>query len=565
MRKLLSLLLAMCLTLGTFSVVLADTALQMSDIENMTAPGVLPIVVEQEKITVGIRQDPQIISYDDNALTLRVEKDTNIDLEFVYFPSQQEEAKQKLALMVSANQTLPDVLIGFVSPQLFDADRHNYGAQGVFIDQKPLLEKYSYFWNQSVERWCTPSEAENTTKMITSPDGGLYAFPFFYSDPTDPQAHALWINHTWLDKLGLKMPTTTAELNDVLIAFRDLDPNGNGKKDEIPLVGANDWSAYVEMVLLNAFEYYSGKFYDHRLNVGEGDKLYASYLTDSFRNGLRYMNKMYGEKLISSLSFTQQYSGGLLPLCENAGGDAIVGVFCGHPELAFAPGSLRRMDYTYVPPITGPEGVCYVPNDVPMPYGNSFITKDCKRPEVALRLFDYFSKTDVSLSVRYGEQNVDWWVAENTENLTPRFESMGYGVYYDTPNLVVGSNTRQNWFNWGPALIPPMLFGALPVGVYSDNASLQYREDNWAESVGTRVGKNPDKLVSRLIFTEDELLDINEIQATLKSYVDESIARFITGDLDPEKDWDAYVANAKTIGVDHFIEVAQVCYDRMNK
>jgi ABC-type glycerol-3-phosphate transport system substrate-binding protein len=68
--------------------------------------------------------------------------------------------------------------------------------------------------------------------MITSPDGGLYSFPFYYSDPTDPQCYAYWINKDRLDKLGLEMPTTPDELFDVLVAFRDGDPNGNGIPDE---------------------------------------------------------------------------------------------------------------------------------------------------------------------------------------------------------------------------------------------------------------------------------------------------------------------------------------------
>ena len=38
------------------------------------------------------------------------------------------------------------------------------------------------------------------------------------------------VNRRWLDALGLDAPTTTGELRDVLIAFRD----GNGKADEIP-------------------------------------------------------------------------------------------------------------------------------------------------------------------------------------------------------------------------------------------------------------------------------------------------------------------------------------------
>ncbi len=35
------------------------------------------------------------------------------------------------------------------------------------------------------------------------------------------------INRTWLNTLGLEMPTTTEEFRNVLIAFRDQDPNQN--------------------------------------------------------------------------------------------------------------------------------------------------------------------------------------------------------------------------------------------------------------------------------------------------------------------------------------------------
>ena len=35
--------------------------------------------------------------------------------------------------------------------------------------------------------------------------------------------------------------------------------------------------------------------------------------------------------------------------------------------------------------------------------------------------------------------------------------------------------------------------------------------------------------------------------------------------LDIEKDWDKYVNDLKTIGLDHWLEVSQTCYDRMNK
>ena len=38
----------------------------------------------------------------------------------------------------------------------------------------------------------------------------------------------MYINQTWLDNLGLEVPTNMDELEEVLIAFKEGDPNGNG-------------------------------------------------------------------------------------------------------------------------------------------------------------------------------------------------------------------------------------------------------------------------------------------------------------------------------------------------
>ena len=76
--------------------------------------------------------------------------------------------------------------------------------------------------------------------MITAPDGHIYSFPWIEELGAGKESiHSVndfpWINVEWLNKLGLKMPTTTEELKQVLIAFKTKDPNGNGKADEIPM------------------------------------------------------------------------------------------------------------------------------------------------------------------------------------------------------------------------------------------------------------------------------------------------------------------------------------------
>ena len=67
--------------------------------------------------------------------------------------------------------------------------------------------------------------------QMTSPDGNIYGLPHAEFDINNYVLMWNIIRQDWLDKLGLEMPATIDEYHDVLVAFRDQDPNGNGKKD----------------------------------------------------------------------------------------------------------------------------------------------------------------------------------------------------------------------------------------------------------------------------------------------------------------------------------------------
>lgn len=62
----------------------------------------------------------------------------------------------------------------------------------------------------------------------------------FVEVPNLPRREGLVIRKDWLDKLGLKMPTTMDELFVVAKAFTEKDPDGNGKNDTFGLGGFFD-------------------------------------------------------------------------------------------------------------------------------------------------------------------------------------------------------------------------------------------------------------------------------------------------------------------------------------
>jgi multiple sugar transport system substrate-binding protein len=53
----------------------------------------------------------------------------------------------------------------------------------------------------------------------------------YYGVPNSAQSFALFIRKDWREKLGLKVPTSWAELDALATAFTTKDPDGNGKND----------------------------------------------------------------------------------------------------------------------------------------------------------------------------------------------------------------------------------------------------------------------------------------------------------------------------------------------
>lgn len=63
-------------------------------------------------------------------------------------------------------------------------------------------------------------------------DGRIMAIP---AGNLDGQQDVLWLRKDWLDNLGLKVPSTVEELEAVLTAFVNDDPDGNGENDTVGL------------------------------------------------------------------------------------------------------------------------------------------------------------------------------------------------------------------------------------------------------------------------------------------------------------------------------------------
>ena len=74
-----------------------------------------------------------------------------------------------------------------------------------------------------------------------------------------------------------------------------------------------------------------------------------------------------------------------------------------------------------------------------------------------------------------------------------------------------------------------------------------------------------DCYIPYILYTAEETEIYNDINTDLKTYVDESMAAFMTGTRDIEAEWDSYLAQLEALRLPEFLNIVQQAYDRMYK
>ena len=193
----------------------------------LNEPGELPIVNEATTLSIFAPSNGEY-SWQDNTQTKELEEKTGIHLDWS-IAAAADNVNDKISTMFASN-TMTDIILVGVGSRYDKASEARFGAQGL-ID--PLEE---YIDTVSVGYKAVLDELEGMREFITTPDGHIYSLPNVDGSLHMQYMMKLWINTTWLDHLGLELPTTTDEFYEVMKAFKEQDANGNGDPtDEIPL------------------------------------------------------------------------------------------------------------------------------------------------------------------------------------------------------------------------------------------------------------------------------------------------------------------------------------------
>jgi putative aldouronate transport system substrate-binding protein len=214
MKKALSLLIALVMMMSAAVVANADSA----EVFRFDEPVTL-------KVSVFDRGNAGGTAPDNNYYTQWIQENfgdpRNINIAWTVIPRSEEVAKLNI-LMASGDA--PDICFTYDGSVV-----SNYVAQGGLLELSELVEKHGTNMKQLLG-----DEVINAGRF----NGGLYAIPARRVVIAD---QGVFIREDWIEKLGMKMPTTKAELVEVLRAFRDNDMNGDGDAtNEIPWAVGSD-------------------------------------------------------------------------------------------------------------------------------------------------------------------------------------------------------------------------------------------------------------------------------------------------------------------------------------
>lgn len=459
-----------------------------------------------------------------------VEKRTGIKIKWeVMAPNQYDTSMQT---RIAAGEDLPDII---ALPPLWGGDVVKYGNEGVIIPLEDLIDKYAPNIKAIFEKY---PEIE---KQLTAPNGHIYNVSELFIEGNEVNPKSLILRKDWLDKLGLKEPETLDEWYTVLKAFKEKDPNGNGKQDEIPLVCSSG---------LNIYGYFAGAFglptdaIVPQMWVEDG-KVKFILRDDRYKELITFANKLFKEGLLVQGPKSDEAAVDSL-ISQN-----VVGVSAHFVDVVdrwnnlLKKSGVQNGEYKMVVPARGSDGKLGMVKraSLGMQYA---ISKSCKTPELAIKWIDYIWANPEGVDLTHfgiegktctkgedGKLHFTDFVTKNPDGLDPASALRSTGAFpalfdHQTKDFMLelaSPKTREAIKQFEPYMVEPF----------------------------------PD-----IIGTDEETEKITTLMADINTYINEMMIKFVMGK-EPISNYDKFLEQLNKMGIDEVIKIKQQQYDRYSK
>lgn len=494
------------------------------------AEATYPLTTEDVTITIAVAQhDADVVDDFNTKYAIKeAEEVTGVHIEWI--PLIEGNTEEKVATMLAGD--LPDVFLGLLNDTMILQN------PSLFVTTEDLIETYCPNIYATYE-----AEVEGWRTFLTYPDGHMYGLMANYRAAYNNSIDGtMWIRKDWLDNLELEVPTTLAELEEVLIAFRDGDPDGDGDpNNEIPW----DWCQ----------KHYAGEWYEQSRMFGltlednamfdiVDGKVIDVARSDDFRTYLEYANYLTTEGLLNVEGITQeqdQYNANI--------SNGKVGVFTGWAPYTYTSDPELQEKYVSVGPLAA-DGYTYrtMPSNLTANRCGFVITSTCENPELALQWWDYMSRDVVAThTARSGPEGLTWEMIDGvpTARIYTAEDAAEFG--YEDMAGHVGTSTFAA--SMGLTNCPPLIVDSLapspgtPSAIRAD--SVKQYEPYFTEQVMS-LGVVPADAQEEFDFASEGLED------AIMAYAADAILNGVT-----DENWDAYLKRLDDLNYDYYIDFYQ--------
>lgn len=486
----------------------------------------LPIVDEPTTLSYFVADDSNAAimttDWNDNEFYQEMERRTGVHLEFEMVSSADYQTNFNLMI---ASGNLADMI--YVGASYYAEGVDAAIDDGYFLDLTDLVDEYM----PNYEKVRT---SDVQYELLSTTDSGRLGAVYELRQSKQGPWLGLWIRQDWLDDLGLDTPVTFDDYHEVLTAFKNekgatapLILNFSGSDGEFGTMSGG-------LNVLNSWQ------------LDETGKVNFGPYMDAWKEYVTIMHQWYTEGLIDpDFMATDERTADMAKVVTGASG--VFAALYTMPSVYEAASEDPNMNLAPVnPPVMneGDEGHIRLRDSYTS--GNTAISADSENWEVALRWLDYLYTEEGALLANYG---VEGDTFEFNEDGEPEFTDKilanenGWTMTQTVASYLCPSAGIANWSDWTREL----------AGVPEKDQACY---DVWSEF------SDDWRLPSSVTLTQEESTERAALYADISTIVKEQTAQFISGALDIESNWDAYISALEASGMERAIEITQAAYDR---
>ena len=453
-------------------------------------------------------------NWDTNLFFSRMQEITGVSFQFSQHTDQDGWNERKKEILRGEN--LPDVLF---KAEMTSAEVRDLYEAGRIIDLAPYLEEYA------PDLWKLLAEDPEKKQAITLEDGAIPALPAFNSLQNND---AMWINTTWLKRLGLETPKTAEELTEVLRAFKTRDPNGNYQQDEIPLTFIGMWEL---RFLAHAYGIIDNDYY---VTVKDGT-VTSSLTSAENREFLAWLHMLWEEGLIDHDGFSMTDS---MRQITDEKKSIPYGMMLSSTPLTVVP-QAALSQYALLEPLEWGGKRIYRDLLGDVIRGTFAVTSACKEPEKLVAWVNKLYTEEINRLAYYGKEGEDYILTE--------------GGYWEWNADIQTA---------GDVILPESTIseGGVAPGLVDAQFQLRYTDETTRTNIGQLLALKAFSVLPYppVTLTAEDEARITEIQKDLSEYAEKTMACFVTGDLalNDEK-WAEFCRTVEQKGLPEMISIWQ--------